>query len=169
MRILALILFAACGSRDAETASNVDPASGETQPNEEEATANAPQEIPMDPSPVPAVDLLSVEDEGISLRVRAVGADAVELRRGVRIEAQNGDAWAAVDAEYQLRADCEDITGECLSLAAGAELSPPSIHMSAGQCGGSELAPGTYRFVVQSCAPEDTRPHEIHSVFTLNP
>lgn len=123
----------------------------------------------MDPGPAPVIDLQSVDDEGLSLRVRVPGPDAVELRRDVGIERQSGDTWESVDADYELRADCEETTGACIALAAGAELSPPSIGAETGQCGGSELAPGTYRFVVQGCAPEGTRPHEIHSVFTLNP
>ncbi|MFT5353290.1 MAG: hypothetical protein ACI9KE_000488 [Polyangiales bacterium] len=168
MRLLAIILFAACGSRDPETASNAEPASSESSSAEGAPGEAVPVETPMDPAPVPLVDLQSVDDEGLSLQVRAVG-DAVELRRNVRIERQSGDTWEAVEAEYKLRVDCEEISGECLALTAGAELSSPQLSTVTGQCGGSELAPGTYRFVVQSCAPEGTRPHEIHSVFTLHP
>lgn len=170
MRLLVIILFAACGSRDAETAPNPEPSSNETSSSEgAQGEPAAPAPTPIDPAPAPVVDLQNVDDEGVSLQVRAVGDDSVELRRGVGIERQNGESWESTDAEYNLRVDCEEPTGECVTLAVGAELSSPPLSASAGQCGGAELAPGTYRFVIQSCAPEGTRPHEIHSVFTLNP
>lgn len=169
MRLLVIILFAACGSRDAETAP--------TQPSTETAgeTAGAttaeptPAEALVDPGPVPVIDIQSVTDDGVVLQVRATGDDAVELRRDVRIERQSGESWERVDAEYALRVDCEEVSDECVTLAVGAELSAPALSASAAQCGGDGLAPGTYRFVVQSCAPEGARPHEIPSVFTLNP
>ncbi|MFK8001037.1 MAG: hypothetical protein AB8H86_15685 [Polyangiales bacterium] len=168
MRLLVIILFAACGSRDAETAPTPQPSSSETA-GEVAQEAEAPAETPIDPAPAPVIDLQSVPDDGVALRVRATGDDAVELRRNVRIERQSGESWESADAEYKLRVDCQEVSGECVTLAVGAELSAPPLTTSAAQCGGDALAPGTYRFVVESCAPEGARPHEITSVFTLQP
>ena len=173
MRVLAIILFAACGSREAETPSATAPASNE-QPAETQAATGEPAEVPMHPGPAPVVDLRSVEledvgDEGVSLQLRVPGPEAVELRRVVRIERENDGAWEAVDAEFSLRPDCEEPSSACLTLAAGAELVPPGIGDDSGQCGAPALEPGNYRFVVQSCAPDNTRPHELPSAFTLSP
>ena len=172
MRLLVIVLFAACGSRDVETPSSAEPASSAAQSSAAQGAqpaANVPAEMALDPGPAPVVDLLSVDDEGLSLQVRATGPEAVNLRRAVRVERQSGDSWVSTGAEYKLRTSCAEAPGACVALAAGAELSSPKVSAREGQCGGAELAPGTYRFVVQSCAPEGTRPHELHSVFTLQP
>lgn len=166
MRLLLVIVFAACGSRDAETPSAQEAPSQEEAPSRE--TSAAPVEMPLDSNAVPQIELAAVADEGVSLRIRVPGPEAVELRRSVRVEEAEGETWNPAGTEYTLRAGCEESAGECITLAAGAELSAPALGPD-GQCGAGELEPGSYRFVVESCAAEGTRPHELEMAFTLDP
>ena len=168
MRLLLLIAFAACGSRDDSSTpnANVDESAAAEGRASEPARAET---LELDPSPEPNIELvLSNQDGALALTLRSLSP--TRLKRLVRVEKQSGEEWVLVDAPYALRADCDVESAGCIDLAAGAELAAPSIGPSEGQCGmdaGETLEPAHYRFVVESCAPEGTRPHQLRVEATL--
>lgn len=166
MRSIWLALLIACGGQAAPSSEGTAEASG--QDPTEPVVDPTPVEPALDPSPAPVLRFWAVkDDEGATLHVQNRGTETVRLRSAVALELKEGEAWSDVPVELALRMDCETPVDDCVSLAPGAELIPPAWNGKRGdaQCDCERCVdlPGEVRFVVQSCAPEGHRPHEVRS------
>ena len=158
------VLAIACGGQTAPP----EPTTEAAEPTQTREVAQAPAEPSVDPAPAPVLRFWAEPaDEGATLHVQNRGTDAVQLRSAVGIEVKEGESWTDVPVELALRMDCESPVDECITLAPGAELVPPAWTGKRGDaqcdCERCVALPGEVRFVVQSCAPEGTRPHEVRS------
>lgn len=165
MRLLGLAALIACGGQAAPPEPRAE-ASG--QDPRQPVVDPAPVEPALDPSPPPVLRFWAEKnDEGATLHVQNRGTEAVQLRSAVGLELEQGEAWSEVPVELALRMDCETPVDDCVTLAPGAELVPPPWNGKRGdaQCDCERCVelPGKVRFVVQSCAPEGHRPHEVRS------
>jgi hypothetical protein len=116
---------------------------------------------PTTPSAEPPELSLQASAEGASVRwaLQNRSRDRVRVAGRVRVEREQGGAFAPVDAQLSLRDDCEHPAPACRELVPGAELQPPAWPGTTGdsQCGCegcAPAAPGRYRLVVEGCRGE---------------
>lgn len=131
----------------------------------------AAADAPVDPADPPVVSVAGRPAEGgVAIVVQSRGAAPARVRRAVRVEAREGDAWTPVETgeSVLLRDRCDDDPPACVELVPGAELRavPWSGRAGDAQCACERCAAvpaGEYRFVLESCAPEGHAPHRIAS------
>ena len=160
-----VLCLLACGGQ----AATPEPSSERAAHNPTEPVVDpTPVEPTLDPSPEPVLRFWAEpNEEGATLHVQNRGTETVRLRSAVGLELKEGESWSDVPVELALRMDCESDVAECITLAPGAELVPPPWNGMRGhaQCDCERCVdlPGEVRFVIQSCAPEGHRPHEVRS------
>jgi len=97
------------------------------------------------------------------------GDAEIQLMSAIQIEQKAGDQWRPIDAEFKMVADCADAAKvtKCVRLGSGASIIVVrwTGFSCSGQCNQScrantKCPPGTYRFVVTSCADNATYPSD---------
>lgn len=159
------LAFTSCGG-EPEPTRPAPPASeaAEATPSGAEAVAVSAEartaDVPVaPPGAVPTLSfVVAAAADGVALSISNHGTADVQLRSRVLVEVESGGTFAAAPSTsaLSLRYDCAHEAEECVTLAPGAELLPPSwlgtwgdMQCVCTRCGPVE--PGTYRLVVTTC------------------
>ncbi len=159
--VCAALLLVACGG--SEAAKPVAPRA-DSAPPQSAAPGSAESKPAAQASGAALALALSVEHthDGLGLHVINRGPGALSLAADVALEKKVGQGYTAVAAQaLKLRFDCK--SQGCVSLAPGAELVAPAWlgRPDGERCDGlvAPLEPGSYRFVVRSCAGTEQAEH----------
>lgn len=145
------LAFTSCGGEPGPT--RPEPPAADTaeatRPTEERAQpTTVPSGTQASSAPPTLAFVATTSFDGVALSVANHGTSDVALRTSVAMEVETNGVFAAgpSGAALALRYDCEHAQDDCVTLAPGGELLPPS-------CASSSVPtePGSYRLVVTTC------------------
>jgi hypothetical protein len=164
MRVACLAIalaFTSCGG-EPEPTRPAPPTTETAQTTPPSTEVVAPSADPLTvepPGPAPTfVFTIAPETTTVGISIANHGTADVRLRSSVTVEVESGGTFAAAPSSstLTLRYDCSHEPEDCVTLAPGAELLPPSwlgtwgdMQCVCTRCGPVE--PGSYRLVVTTC------------------